>query len=351
VIIGNDVTSINANSFSGCTSLTSVTFGSEITSIGDLAFYGCSSLAHAITIPNKVTTIGTQAFYNCRSLPSIVIPQKVKTVGANAFDYCINLKTVTIEDAFDNTLTFTNANATHFANCTSLETLHLGRNLSTAVYYNSSNSGANGAPFRDNTSLKTVIIGSEVTTINASSFQNCTGLISVTNNTTTPQSINANVFSGVTVGNIPLTVPVGSEASYWKVSVWKDFFSINGQNSAGTEVTTPDLAQLQQIILELTAENTELKNLLEICENSSSTDVNAVSPAPSLQVYPNPAKGEVFIQSEQPIEKIEILDMSGRIVVSTSSTTAVNISHLPKGVYLVKIFIDGQSVTKKIIKE
>jgi uncharacterized repeat protein (TIGR02543 family) len=67
-------------------------------------------------------------------------------------------------------------------------------------------------------------------------------------------------------------------------------------------------------------------------------------------VYPNPAKNEIYIQSKTPVENVEILDISGRIVVSTNST-AIDVSALPQGINFVRVFIDGLSITKKIIKE
>jgi hypothetical protein len=59
---------------------------------------------------------------------------------------------------------------------------------------------------------------------------------------------------------------------------------------------------------------------------------------------------KLFIESEQPIEKVEILDISGRVVISTYSST-INVVHLPQGIYFVKIFVDNQSITKKVIKK
>jgi uncharacterized repeat protein (TIGR02543 family) len=81
--------------------------------------------------------------------------------------------------------------------------------------------------------------------------------------------------------------------------------------------------------------------------------------ADKFTVYPNPAQNEIFIKSAQPIKKVEILDISGRIVISTGLTTvgvteysqSINLSHLPKGFYFVKILIGNQSITKKIIKK
>ncbi|MDR0873775.1 MAG: leucine-rich repeat protein [Prevotellaceae bacterium] len=77
--------------------------------------------------------------------------------------------------------------------------------------------------------------------------------------------------------------------------------------------------------------------------------------AKGITIFPNPTKDEIFIKSENEIEKIEVVDITGRTVgannYSPSQNGAINISALPAGVYLVKIFVDGQSITKKIIKE
>ncbi|GHT33703.1 hypothetical protein FACS189434_08500 [Bacteroidia bacterium] len=77
--------------------------------------------------------------------------------------------------------------------------------------------------------------------------------------------------------------------------------------------------------------------------------------AQGISIFPNPTKDEIFIKSENEIEKIEVVDITGRTVgaynYSPSQNGAINISALPAGVYLVKIFVDGQSITKKIIKE
>ena len=70
VDIGNTVTSIRYDTFSGCSGLTSVTIPNSVTSIGDVAFAGCSSLT-SVTIPDGVTNIGDVAFAGCSSLTSV----------------------------------------------------------------------------------------------------------------------------------------------------------------------------------------------------------------------------------------------------------------------------------------
>ena len=95
VTIPNSVTSIGKAAFSGCTSLTSVAIRDSVTSIGNYAFNGCSSLT-SITIPDSVTTIGDVAFSGCRNLTSVTIPDSVTSIGYVAFLGCRSLTSVTI---------------------------------------------------------------------------------------------------------------------------------------------------------------------------------------------------------------------------------------------------------------
>lgn len=69
----------------------------------------------------------------------------------------------------------------------------------------------------------------------------------------------------------------------------------------------------------------------------------------SIHLYPNPAKDKISFSSER-IQKIEIYDINGRQLLYKNSSTA-SISHLPKGVYIIKgITTNNLLVTKRVIK-
>lgn len=80
------ITAIEKNACKGNSIVTTVKIGENITVIGANAFSGCKNLKK-VTISSKVLTkIDTKAFYNCKKLNSIKLSSsKLKTVGKNAF--------------------------------------------------------------------------------------------------------------------------------------------------------------------------------------------------------------------------------------------------------------------------
>lgn len=54
------------------------------------------------------------------------------------------------------------------------------------------------------------------------------------------------------------------------------------------------------------------------------------------RVYPNPTRGSVHIDSEEPLLRVELLDISGRRLL-TGSTPTVSLADLPAGVYFLRV--------------
>ncbi|MDX5584746.1 MAG: aryl-sulfate sulfotransferase [Aureibaculum sp.] len=69
-----------------------------------------------------------------------------------------------------------------------------------------------------------------------------------------------------------------------------------------------------------------------------------------LDVYPNPTSGSFDINTDLPIDKVEIYDVFGKLILTKIKTQNLSIELLASGVYFVKIYSDNKMGTKKIIK-
>lgn len=96
VILGSNVTSIDAGAFSGASSITGVQVNGRITAINDSTFAN-SGLA-SFTIPSSVTSIGSQAFAET-AISSINIPQAVSSIQSDAFSGDSSLSAITVDSS------------------------------------------------------------------------------------------------------------------------------------------------------------------------------------------------------------------------------------------------------------
>ena len=70
----------------------------------------------------------------------------------------------------------------------------------------------------------------------------------------------------------------------------------------------------------------------------------------SYSIYPNPAK-DVLNISFGSINKINIVDLSGKNILSNENSNFINVSSLQKGMYLIQMEIDDKIYDEKFIKE
>ncbi|MDC8106167.1 T9SS type A sorting domain-containing protein [Chryseobacterium sp. PTM-20240506] len=92
----------------------------------------------------------------------------------------------------------------------------------------------------------------------------------------------------------------------------------------------------------------------DVAITSGALGTSEVSFSDKMQVYPNPVKDFVHIQSGNLRfdSKITVLDLAGRQVKSfTGLADGYNLSDLPKGSYLILIDNKKEIISKKIIKE
>lgn len=225
VVIGKGVASIGMFSFGRCEKLTSITIQNKV-SIYPSAFFECNNLENIyitdlaawcksgtselmecgaskkiylnnelitdLIIPDGVDYIGS--FYNCVNITSVTIPDSVTSIGGSAFRGCSGLTSVTIGTGLTD-IYLSGA----FFDCYNLE----------KVVWNAENcfihSYTDTAMFGNCSKLTQVIIGENVKTIPAYTFEGCSGLTSVTiGNSVT--SISEGAFSGCS-GLTSVTIP------------------------------------------------------------------------------------------------------------------------------------------------
>ena len=173
VVIGTGVTSIGETAFGGATSLTSVTIPNSVTSIGDNAFQDANKLA-SITFEDatKITSFGTDVFVNIAHPPTFTFTTSAhalegKIPGNATFLYGRSVFTKTD----DTTVTIDISGEL-------ISTSYTGQIKSVVIGTNVTSIGDNA--FFEATNLTSVTIPNSVTSIGVGAFRGATGLTSVT---------------------------------------------------------------------------------------------------------------------------------------------------------------------------
>ena len=336
-VITYSVTSIGYSAFDDCSSLTSVTIPNSVTFIDDQAFYRCISLT-SVNIPNSVTSIGYDAFRNCSSLTSIDIPNSVTSIGSGAFYNCSSLTSLSID-------------------MTSVSNL--------------SNTGLNTS------TLQNLTLGENVASIASGAFNSYSFLQNVTCLATTPPTLADNtVFPYPNIAS--LNVPCGSLEAYSSpTSFWNMFFAGRiSENGYNVEVSVND-ETFGSVAVEsdcstgtLTATanegyrfviwndgNTDNPRTVALTSDTAFTAIFALidesslleAEAESISFFPNPTKSEITFS--QAIEKVEVIDLTGKAIFTFTNAKTINIESLPSGAYYLRLTNNDKAIMRKMIKE
>ena len=84
------------------------------------------------------------------------------------------------------------------------------------------------------------------------------------------------------------------------------------------------------------------------------TGIASYQSAENIQLFPNPAQSELNIQQIAAVEKIQVIDVLGKIVfekkIKSQQNLKINISQFQNGVYFVKAYSAHDVVVKKFVK-
>ena len=333
----------------------------SVTSIEEWAFYNCSSLT-SVTIANSVISIGNDAFYNCRSLTYISIGNSLTYIGYDAFYNCSSL----------NTLNFNAINCNDFYNLSPffdcpITTINIGDSVQRIP-----NRFA-----KELSSLTSVNIGNNVTSIGNKAFEGCSSLQNITCLATNPPTLEDNtVFPNPNFAT--LTVPCGSLEDYSSAtSLWNMFFadriSENGYNvevfvnnetfgsvAVESDCSTATLTATTNegyVFLSWNDGNTENPRVVSLTSDTAFTAIFALidesslleAEAESISFFPNPTKSEITFS--QAIEKVEVIDLTGKTIFTFTNAKTINIESLPAGAYYLRLTNEAKTSLQKVIKE
>ena len=95
--------------------------------------------------------------------------------------------------------------------------------------------------------------------------------------------------------------------------------------------------------------------LMEECplENNVSdilSDVNSLDKSKSVTIYPNPVENILRIDSEEIPNSFEVITLSGTVVKKDTNTQQLDVSALPKGMYLLKVYFNEGIEVSSFIK-
>lgn len=88
---------------------------------------------------------------------------------------------------------------------------------------------------------------------------------------------------------------------------------------------------------------TTVENVLAVQENGISAGIS---------VYPNPATDFIIIDSKEKIGKVQIFDIAGRLVLTTSgNANRIDIHQLKPGTYILKTQAGLEKLVHKLLKK
>ena len=105
----------------------------------------------------------------------------------------------------------------------------------------------------------------------------------------------------------------------------------------------------------LSFNNKDSKDTPTIIAAGVASKQEITEPAINLEIFPNPVVDVVRVTGLEGVHTVKIMNALGQVVVSsakgTSTELELDLSGKPAGMYLIKIELQGKSITRKLIKK
>ncbi len=184
-------------------------------------------------------------------------------------------------------------------------------------------------------------------TVTGENGPGCANTKTITVNVTPGPSITFSASPG-------LTICPGGSANITASGATNYTWSVGSQTTAVINVT-PTISQVYNIIGTNASGCSTSTSVTLFVTTCTGVNNNMLENAGNVSVYPNPTEGNIIIEMlNTGSKKIQIVDVTGRLVLEKSTIeykADLNISHLAKGVYYVRVLYENTVNVTKIIKE
>lgn len=385
-----NVTCVGEDAFSWCTSLVSIELPSTITTIESFAFYYCTAL-NSLVIPNAVTSLGWEICYNCSALTSVTIGSGISELSDGTFSYCDALQSITclaleppvLENSFvfpdvsTATLSVACGNLSVYSDTTNLWGQLFAGRISEIIY--TVNATANDTAFGE------VIVTSDCESAMLTAIANpCYEFVSWNDgNTENPRYINltsdTNLIANFTARDFGVTLlanicegetynengfEINEEGTYTQTlqtengcdSLVTLILIVNPNFDTTIEATINTGETYSEFGFNETEAGIYTQTLQSEmgCDSTITLNLSVTTSLldmenTTLSFYPNPTKNEITFSTR--IDAVEVIELSGKVVMKAENTEKINISALPAGAYYLKLHSNGKTITQKAIKE
>src|SRR6056297_2592016 len=240
------------------------------------------------------------------------------------------------------------------------------------------------APVPDTDPLSDVTAECEVTTLTApTATDNCAGTVTGTHDATLPittqgtttvtwtyEDGNGNTTTqtqdvvidditnpSLTVQDISVDLDESGNASINAADVVTqatDNCELSDTTLSKSEFTTDDIGDdtIEVTVNDISGNSTTQSAVVTV--NPGATDVNDISDA-NVEIYPNPTNGNIHLRlHDQKADQVVVMDLTGKTVIQKTDLeerNTINLSEIPDGVYLIRVYMGEEIINKKVIKK
>ena len=84
--------------------------------------------------------------------------------------------------------------------------------------------------------------------------------------------------------------------------------------------------------------------------NEGSSIAEKMSVSDAISIYPNPVTETLHIATDQSVLKVELLNILGETLRTFKGVKTLDLSGVPSGEYLVRVYTEDGSAVRKVVK-